>query len=107
MKANIAAVGLACPFEVGFDNADHLLNQTVETLVGMGVACSNAGVVMHDLETVKKAADALKKMDADVLLICIATWSEDHHLLKFLSLPVTSIKASFIHKSFPFSSMSA
>ena len=56
MKANIAAVGLACPFEVGFDNADHLLNQTVETLVGMGVACSNAGVVMHDLETVKKAA---------------------------------------------------
>ena len=85
MKANIAAVGLACPFEVGFDNAENLLNQTVETLVAMGADCSNAGVVMHDLETVKKAAEVLKDMDADVLLICIATWSEDHHLLDLLS----------------------
>lgn len=85
MKANIAAVGLACPFEVGYDDAENLLNQTVKTLVDMGVDCSNAGVVMHDLATVEKAADVLKKMDADVLLICIATWSEDHHLLDLLS----------------------
>ena len=85
MKAKIAAVGLACPFEVGFDNADNLLNQTAVTLCAMGVECSNAGVVMHDLETVQKAAEALKHMDADVLLICIATWSEDHHLLDLLS----------------------
>ena len=85
MKAKIAAVGLAHPFEVGFDNADNLLNKTAETLCAMGVECSNAGVVMHDLETVKRAAEVLKYMDADVLLICIATWSEDHHLLDLLS----------------------
>lgn len=85
MKANIAAVGLACPFEVGFDDAENLLNQTVEALGDMGVDCSNTGVVMHDLETVKKAAEALRNIDADVLLICIATWSEDHHLLDLLS----------------------
>ncbi len=85
MKVNIAAVGLGCPFEVGFDEADTLLNTTVETLVAQGITCSNAGVVMHDLDTVKKAATALKNIDADVLLICIATWSEDHHLLDLLS----------------------
>jgi len=86
MKAKIAAVGLAHPFEVGYDNAENLLNQTVTTLNAMGgVECSNVGVVMHDLETVKKAADVLKMMDTDVLLICIATWSEDHHLLDLLS----------------------
>lgn len=85
MRANIAAVGLAHPFEVGYDNADNLLNQTVKTLTELGASCSNAGVVMHDLETVKAAAEALKKIDADVLLICIATWSEDHHLLDLLS----------------------
>lgn len=85
MKAKIAAVGLAHPFEVGFDNADNLLNKTAETLCAMGVECSNAGIVMHDLETVQKAAEVLKYMDADVLLICIATWSEDHHLLDLLS----------------------
>lgn len=85
MRANIAAVGLGCPFEIGFDNAENLLNQSVKALVNMGVDCSNAGVVMHDLETVKRAATVLKSIDADVLLICIATWSEDHHLLDLLS----------------------
>lgn len=85
MKANIAAVGLAHPFEVGYDDANNLLNTTVKTLVDMGVDCKNVGVVMHDLDTVKAAADAVKMTDADVLLICIATWSEDHHLLDLLS----------------------
>ncbi len=85
MKAKIAAVGLAHPFEVGYDNATNLLNQTVQTLITLGVDCSNTHVVMHDLETVQKAAEALKYIDADVLLICIATWSEDHHLLDLLS----------------------
>ncbi len=85
MKVNIAAVGLAHPFEVGYDNAENLLNQTVSTLNEIGVNCKNAAVVMHDLETVKKAAEVLNTMEADVLLICIATWSEDHHLLDLLS----------------------
>ena len=85
MKINIAAVGLAHPFEVGYDNAMDLLNQTVKSLVEIDVNCINTGVVMHNLETVKEAAESLKQVDADVLLICIATWSEDHHLLDLLS----------------------
>ena len=85
MKINVAAVGLGCPFEVGFNEAENLLNQTAKTLNSLGVDCTNVGVVMHDLETVKRAADALKGLDVDVLLICIATWSEDHHLLDLLS----------------------
>lgn len=85
MKEKIAAVGLAHPFEVGYDNAENLLNITAQTLCGLGVDCINTGVVMHDLDTVKKAADVLGQTDADVLLICIATWSEDHHLLDLLS----------------------
>lgn len=85
MKANIAAVGLGCPFEVGFDEAPALLNTTVDTLNAQGIHCTNVNVVMHDLDTVKQAAAALRGMDMDVLLICIATWSEDHHLLDLLS----------------------
>ena len=85
MNINIAAVGLGCPFEIGFDEAPALLDTTVLTLKERGVACESVGVVMHDLETVKAAASVLKTSDADVLMICIATWSEDHHLLDLLS----------------------
>ena len=85
MKENIAAIGLAHPFEVGYDNAENLLNQTVSSLNAIGADCVNTGVVMHDLETVRDAAKALKDIEADVLLICVATWSEDHHLLDLLS----------------------
>ena len=85
MDIKIAAVGLACPFEVGYDLADDLLTATAEKLTEAGAVCHNTGVVMHDLDTVKCAVEALKGNDADVLLICIATWSEDHHLLDLLS----------------------
>ncbi|MBQ9485516.1 MAG: hypothetical protein IJU83_01630, partial [Clostridia bacterium] len=77
MKIKIAAVGLAHPFEVGYDNAENLLNTTVKTLEKIKVDCFNSGVIMHDLETVNKAAEKLRKEDFDALLICIATWSED------------------------------
>ncbi|MBQ1931848.1 MAG: hypothetical protein II347_06850, partial [Lachnospiraceae bacterium] len=81
MKIKVGAVGLAHPFEVGYDQADALLLETVQTLEKAGVSCQNAGVVMHDLKTVEQAAATLKNADMDILLICIATWSEDHHLL--------------------------
>lgn len=84
MKIQVAAVGLAHPFEVGYDKAQNLLDTTAETLGAIGVSCHNTGVVMHDLETVEQAAEALKSAEADVLVICIATWSEDHHLLDLL-----------------------
>ncbi len=85
MKTNIVTVGLAHPFEVGFENAGNLLDSTAKALKSMDANCINTGIVMHDLETVKGAAEALKGIDADALLICIATWSEDHHLLDLLS----------------------
>ena len=85
MKIKIAAVGLAHPFEVGWDQAPSLLEKTVSALRAGGVDCEDAGVVMHDLETVTLAAEKLKGSDAGVLMICIATWSEDHHLLDLLS----------------------
>ena len=85
MKIKIATVGLAHPFEVGYDNAENLLAATVKTLEKEGIDCYDSGVVMHDLATVEAAAEALKREDFDVLLVCIATWSEDHHLLDLLS----------------------
>ena len=85
MNTNIAAVGLAHPFEVGYSEAESLLNTTVKTITDAGFNCTNVNVVMHDLETVRAAAKKIKELDADVLLICIATWSEDHHLLDLLS----------------------
>ena len=84
MKINVAAVGLAHPFEVGYDQAPALLDQTAAQLAAIGVDCLNTGVIMHDLQTVEAAAQALNGVDADVLLICVATWSEDHHLLDLL-----------------------
>lgn len=85
MKLKVAAVALAHPFEVGYEEAMPLLNQTAATLEANGISCDNVGVVMHDLDTVREAAAKLKASDADVLMICIATWSEDHHLLDLLS----------------------
>ncbi len=85
MKIKIATVGLAHPFEVGYDNAKNLLDTTVKTLQAKGLDCFDSGVVMHDLKTVEEAAKRLKAEDFDALLVCIATWSEDHHLLDLLS----------------------
>ena len=42
MKLSIATVGLAHPFEVGFDDAENLLNQTAKTLEEAGVIESAA-----------------------------------------------------------------
>ena len=85
MKVKIATVGLGHPFEVGFDQAPALLGQTANALTAVGVECENVGVIMHDLPSVKAAAEKLRGSDADLLMICIATWSEDHHLLDLLS----------------------
>ena len=85
MEIKVALVSLACPVEVGYDEALPLLNATDKAMKEYGVTCENTGVVMHDLDTVRQAADKLRGTDADVLMISIATWSEDHHLLDLLS----------------------
>ena len=56
MRVHIAAVGLAHPFEIGYENAGTLLTQTVEALCSVNVSCHNVGVVLHDLQSVQKAA---------------------------------------------------
>ena len=71
MKIKVGAVGLAHPFEVGYDQAENLLVETAKTLEKLGVSCYNSGVVMHDLKTVEQAAAALKTQDLDILLICM------------------------------------
>ena len=55
MKINIAAIGLGHPFEIGYENAETLCNQTAEALNSVGVVCHNIDVVLHDLESVEKA----------------------------------------------------
>lgn len=85
MQIHIAAVGLAHPFEIGYENAGQLLDETAKALCLAGVSCCNTGIVLHNLASVQEAAALLEEMDTDVLLICIATWSEDHHLLDLLS----------------------
>ena len=85
MKPTLALVGLAHPFEVGYDQAETLLSKTARALENEGAAVLDSGVVMHGLETVRRAAAFLKGTGADALVVCIATWSEDHHLLDLLS----------------------
>lgn len=85
MNLKVATVALAHPFEVGYEEAIPLMTKTVEALTASGITCENTGVVLHDLETVKEAAEKLRTSTADVLMICLATWSEDHHILDLLS----------------------
>ena len=81
----IGLVALAGQFEIGFDQSIPLLNQVDEQLNKQGFQVVNSNVVMSDSKTVKKIVDALKPYEFDVLCVCVATWSEDHHLLDLLA----------------------
>lgn len=99
MNVKIAAVGLAHPYEIGFDQAATLLNITCQTLENRDATCINTGVVMHDYESVRKAAKLIWETKFDVLLVCVATWSEDHHLLDLLSYgDIPMIIRAFPHR---------
>ncbi len=54
MEMRIAALGLAHPFEVGFDQAGSLLEQTCASLEKIGTDYVNIGIVLHDYEGVKE-----------------------------------------------------
>jgi len=86
MTPKIATVGLAHPYEVGFQNAASLLSETVQALEATGIECINTNVVVYDNATVKQATELLRATVFDVLMVCVATWSEDNHLLDLLSL---------------------
>lgn len=84
MKPVLGTAGLAGAYEVGFADAPELLAKSVASLESAGIETVHSGVVMHSLETVEKAARAFCGASIDALLICVCTWSEDHHLLDLL-----------------------
>ena len=99
MKAKAATIGLAHPFEVWFDNAAELLDKTSRAIVKIGVDCIETGVILKDYESVKEAAKKLNGIDFDVLVVCVATWSEDHHLLDFTAFhDVPMVIRAFPHR---------
>ena len=80
MIGKLAAVGLAHPFEEGYADVHRVLDETVRSLEAVGVSCLNTGIVLEDLDTVLSAESALRGEAFDAMMVCIATWSEDHHL---------------------------
>lgn len=91
MRLRVATVGLAHPFEIGFEHAKGLLDDTSKALANVEIDVLQTNVVMSDKDTVDKAVNQLLGSDIDLLVICVATWSEDNHLLDLLArvdLPV-------------------
>ena len=90
-KPTIGVVGLAGEYEVGFDKALGLTGACCDALAVSGADYGGfdiyrTGIVMHNLESMEAAASSLKAADPDVLVVCVCTWSEDHHLLDLLAL---------------------
>lgn len=85
MNGKVALIGLAHPFEEGFSEATQLLNETANSIQRTGTDCINTGIVISNSETVNQASNILKSQDYDALVICVATWSEDHHLFDLLA----------------------
>ena len=84
MKERIAVVGLACKDEMGFELAPQLYRDVTDALIAAGASVADSGITMWNPETAKKAADYLRGETFDTLVICVATWSEDNHLLELL-----------------------
>lgn len=83
-QLKVAAVALAGEFEVGFDITESLLNQTVDSLQNAGITVINCCKVMYNFDTMLQTKRFLSESDWDVLLVCVGTWSEDHHLLDLM-----------------------
>lgn len=81
----LAAVALAGEFEVGFAETAELYRKTLDSLRGYELELVDTGVVMYDLKTMLRAKELLDREPFDVLLVCVGTWSEDHHLLDLLN----------------------
>jgi len=84
MELKLAAVALAGEYEVGFDKTPELHKKTIDALRMKGINVFDTETVMYDQNTMFKARDALAGHDFDALLVCVGTWSEDHHLLDLM-----------------------
>ena len=82
---SVAAIALAGEYEVGFQEAPAVYRATVESLEKEGVRVLRTDIVMYDLHTMQQAAEYFSGKSFDVILVCVATWSEDHHLLDLMN----------------------
>ena len=80
----IAAIALAGEYEVGFQDAPAVCKATAGSLEKEGIRVLRTDIVMYDLNTMRQAAAYFSGKQFDALLICVATWSEDHHLLDLM-----------------------
>lgn len=99
MKKRIAVIGLACETEVGFEAAPELLKCTTTAIKEN---CKNyevldTGIVLTNSNSAKLAAKILEHFQVGVLVVCIATWSEDQFLLELLQ----QMRCSVVLHAFP------
>ena len=83
MKKRIAAVGLACRTEMGFEHAAALYEKTVRALTDT-YDVLDTGVIIPGPDDLRRAQAFLHGKTVDALLVCAATWSEDQHILRLL-----------------------
>ena len=84
MQLKVAAVALAGEFEVGFEETPVLYHKTVRALQTADIDVLACETVMYNFKTMLDAKEFLSKHSFDVLLVCVGTWSEDHHLLDLM-----------------------
>ena len=67
MNIKIATVGLAHPFEVGYDQAENLLATTVRTLEEQGISCTiHMDPIVRDDPAVSRWYDITKRIVCDI-----------------------------------------
>lgn len=84
MDVRLAVVALASALEVGFHETKQLYQITCNSLRKRGVQIVDTGIVMCDPQTMLQAKQQLQAQPFDALLVCVGTWSEDHHLMDLL-----------------------
>lgn len=85
VKPRMGLLGLAGKLEVGFEKAPSLLRRLEVSLGQFGEVVSPR-LVLSDAETVREAIRFFRTDEYDLLVVAVATWSEDHHLLDLLEV---------------------
>lgn len=84
MKKRIAVVGLACETEAGFEHAAGLYRATVSALRTNYIVV-DTHIVITQASDALRAADVLRQCESyDALIVCVATWSNDHYILQLI-----------------------
>ncbi|NSW75277.1 MAG: hypothetical protein HPY68_00615 [Candidatus Atribacteria bacterium] len=85
VKPRMGLLGLAGKLEVGFGEALSLVKR-LGTVLGQFGDVVSPYLVLSDAETVREAIRFFQGQEYDLLVVAVATWSEDHHLLDFLEV---------------------